>query len=115
MNDLEFVFPSQSGGPINHSVMLRKPFWPALKAAELPRIRFHDLRHTFASLLIDQDQGEKIKYIQSQLGNSNPTLTSDTYSHLLNSTNQKAARRLEGVVFQATGSNLVATVTSGES
>ena len=112
-NELNLVFPSQSGGPINHSVMLRKHFWPALKAAELPRIRFHDLRHTFASLLIDQ--GENIKYIQSQLGHSSPTLTLDTYSHLLNATNQKAARKLEGVVFEATGSKMVATGTSGES
>ncbi|MDJ0854469.1 MAG: tyrosine-type recombinase/integrase [Desulfobacterales bacterium] len=113
LNELDLVFPSQGGGPIIHSVMLRKHFWPALKAAELPRIRFHDLRHTFASLLIDQ--GENIKYIQSQLGHSSPTLTLDTYSHLLKSTNQKAARRLEGVVFQATGSKMVATGTSGKS
>jgi integrase len=113
LNELDLVFPSKGGGPINHSVMLRRHFWPALKAVELPRIRFHDLRHTFASLLIDQ--GENIKYIQSQLGHSSPTLTLDTYSHLLKSTNQRAARKLEGVVFEATGSKMVATGTSGES
>jgi len=112
LNELDLVFPSQNNGPVNHSVLLRRHFWPALKASELPKIRFHDLRHTFASLLIDQ--GENIKYIQSQLGHSSPTLTLDTYSHLLKPTNQKAARRLEGTVFEPNGSKMVANGDLGE-
>jgi len=46
--------------------MVRRYYHPALEAAGLPRIRFHDLRHTYASLMINQ--GENIKYIQTQLG-----------------------------------------------
>lgn len=46
-------------------------FEPALTKAKLPKMRFHDLRHTYASLLIEQ--GENIKYLQNQLGYSNPT------------------------------------------
>ncbi len=65
-------------------------------------IRFHDLRHTYASLLIEQ--GENIKYIQSQFGHSSPTVTLNVYAHLMKPTNQEAVCRLENTVF---GSRLV--------
>jgi len=77
--------------------MLRKHFHPALKAANLTRIRFHDLRHTYASLLIEQ--GEKIEYILAQLGPSSPSVTLDVYAHLLKPSNQQVARRLEKSIF----------------
>jgi len=48
---------------------------------------------TFASFLIGQ--GENLKYIQSQLGHSSPTVTMNVYAHLMKSTNQEAACRLE--------------------
>jgi len=67
------------------------------KRGGLPVIRFHDLRHTYASLLIEQ--GENIKYIQSQLGHSSPTVTWNVYAHLMKPTNQEAAERLEKTVF----------------
>jgi integrase len=51
-------------------------------------IRFHDLRHTYASLLIEQ--GENLKYIQTQLGHSSPTVTLNVYAHLMKPTNQQA-------------------------
>ena len=69
----------------------------ALKGAGIPRIRFHDLRHTYASLMIEQ--GENIKYIQSQLGHATPTITMNVYAHLMKPVNQEAARRLEGRIF----------------
>jgi integrase len=62
-----------------------------------PKIRLHDLRHTCASLLIEQ--GENIKYIQSQLGHSRPTVTLNAYAHLMKSSNQEAANRLEKAIF----------------
>jgi integrase len=86
--------------------MLRRCFRPALKAAGLPCIRFHDLRHTYASLLIAQ--GENIKYIQNQLGHSSPTITLNVYAHLIKDRNPEAARRLENSVFGDSGSNMVA-------
>jgi integrase len=84
-------------GPMNYSNMVQRHFWKALKKAEIPRIRFHDLRHTFASLLIEQ--GENIKYIQSQLGHSSPTVTLNVYAHLMKGENQEAACRLEKSIF----------------
>jgi integrase len=70
---LDLVFPNGAGGPINYSNMVRRHYHPALEAAGLPRIRFHDLRHTYASQMISH--GENIKYIQSQLGHSSHTVT----------------------------------------
>ncbi len=96
-NKLDIVFSNGAGNPINHNNLVNRHFNPALKAAELPKIRFHDLRHTYASLLIEQ--GENIKYIQSQLGHSSPTVTLNVYAHLMKTTNQAAAIRLENAIF----------------
>ena len=93
--------------------MVSRVFGPALTKASLPNIRFHDLRHTYASLLIEH--GENIKYIQTQLGHSSPTVTLDIYAHLMKPTNQEAACRLEQAVFDGTGSKTVATKRGGES
>jgi integrase len=72
-NNQDLIFPNEAGEPINHSNMVQRYFFPALKAADLQRIRFHDLRHTYASILIAN--GENIKYIQTQMGHSSPTIT----------------------------------------
>jgi len=111
LNDLDLVFPNEAGGPINYSNMVRRHYHPALEAADLPRIRFHDLRHTYASLMISH--GENIKYIQSQLGHSSPTVTLNVYAHLMKPTNQEAACRLENSVFGESGSKMVAETKKG--
>ena len=90
--NLDLVFPNGAGKPIDRSLLLNKVFFPALKNAGIDRIRFHDLRHTYASLMIHQ--GENIKYIQSQLGHSSPTDTLNVYAHLMTPVNQQAARKL---------------------
>jgi len=74
------------------------------------KIRFHDLRHTYATRLIEQ--GESIKYIQSQLGHSTPTVTLDVYAHLISPTNQTAAQRLDERIW-GTGSKMVADMKKG--
>jgi integrase len=90
---------------MNYSNMMNRHFFPALKKAGLPRIRFHDLRHSYASIMIEQ--GENIKYIQTQLGHSSPTVTLNVYAHLMKPTNQKAVCRLERAIF-VDGSKMVA-------
>jgi integrase len=92
-NELDLVFPGEGGKPLTHGHVLKMHFWPALSAAELPRIRFHDLRHTYASLMIDQ--GENVVYIQKQLGHSKPTVTLDIYGHLMEKHRPEAAAQLE--------------------
>ena len=57
-----------------------------LKLAGIRQIRFHDLRHTFASLLIEQ--GAHPKYIQEQMGHSSIQVTMDTYGHLFPNRNR---------------------------
>lgn len=74
---------------------LRKVFWSALTKAELRRIRFHDLRHTYASLLIGQ--GESLAYIKDQMGHSSIKITVDTYGHLVPGGNRQAVDRLDDV------------------
>lgn len=96
-NNLNLIFPNKSGEAINYSNMVQRYYQPALKKADLPRMKFHCLRHTFASLLLDQ--GENVKYVQTQLGHSSPTVTLNVYTHLMKPTNQKAASRLESAVF----------------
>ena len=104
-NRLNLIFPNEAGGPLNHNNVVSRYFNPALKKAKIKRFRFHDLRHTYASLLIEQ--GENIKYIQSQLGHSSPTVTWNVYAHLMKKVNQEAACRLENTVFNSTGHKTV--------
>jgi len=74
-------------------------------------IKFHDLRHSYASLLIEQ--GENVKYIQSQLGHSIPTITLNVYAHLMKPTNQEAARLLGNLVLKNNSSKMVAKTKKG--
>ena len=111
ISKLNLVFPNKAGNPINHNNLVNRHFNPALTTAELPKIRFHDLRHTYASLLIEQ--GENIKYIQSQLGHSSPTVTMNVYAHLMKPVNQEAACRLENTIFETSGSKMVADTEKG--
>jgi integrase len=64
-----------------------------LAKAGLRRIRFHDLRHTFASLLLQN--GESLVYVKEQLGHSSIQVTVDTYGHLIPGANRAAVDRLD--------------------
>ena len=68
--------------------------------------KFAKFFNPYASLLIEQR--ENIKYIQTQLGHSNPMVTLNVYAHLMKSTNQEAPSRLENTIFETNGSKTVA-------
>jgi integrase len=71
---------------------------PVIRKATEGRIRrFHDLRHFFASMLIEN--GENPKYIQDQVGHASITTTFDTYGHLMPQAKQEASRKLERALF----------------
>jgi integrase len=91
------MFCTTVGTPLDRGNVVKREFWPSLKRAGLRRIRFHDLRHTFATLLIDQ--GESAKYIQTQLGHASIQVTMDRYGHLLPDVHQQAAQRFDENLF----------------
>jgi len=66
---------------------------PALEKAGLHRFRFHDLRHTFGSLLI-QD-GASLTYVKEQMGHSSIQITVDTYGHLIPGADISCVDRLD--------------------
>lgn len=67
-------------------------FNKCLQKAGLHHIRFHDLRYTFASLLIQN--GESLTYLKEQLGHSSIKITVDVYGHLVPGANRQAVNRL---------------------
>jgi len=76
-----FVFTASEGGPIRHRNFYRRHFKPAVTAAGLPAsLRFHDLRHTCAALLIAN--GRHMEEVKEYLGHSSIRVTSDRYGHL---------------------------------
>ena len=87
-----WVFCNQEGNPLDMNNIKNRHFHPRLKTAGLRSIRFHDLRHTFATLLIQN--GEPIAYVQKQLGHSSIKLTVDTYTHWMPGKNREAMDRL---------------------
>jgi integrase len=90
--ELDLVFPTGEGTPENAANLLYRRFFPALRRAGQPRMRFHNFRHTYASLLIAQ--GDHPKYIQSQLGHSSINVTMDIYGNLMETVNHEAASKL---------------------
>jgi integrase len=93
----DLVFATFRGEPLDHWNVKRRVLEPALDSAGLRTIRFHDLRHTCAALLINQ--GESPKYIQKQLRHASIEMTFDTYGHLFPEAAQEAVQRLDGVLF----------------
>jgi len=88
-----WVFPSMSGQPLDHN-NVNKAFKRMVKTAGLPLHHSpHDLRHTLASLLLQQ--GESPAYVQRQLGHASIQLTVDTYGKWLPMGNKAAVDRLD--------------------
>jgi integrase len=88
----EWVFPNSDGGIIDMQNIKNRRFYRCLEKAKLHRIRFHDLRHTFASLLIQN--GESLAYVKEQMGHSSIRVTVDVYGHLIPGANRQAVNRL---------------------
>ncbi len=74
---------------------LRRAYYRCLERAEMREVRFHDLRHTYASLM--GAQGAPPKYVQEQLGHSSIQVTMDIYSHLFPNGNREWVERLDQV------------------
>jgi integrase len=90
------IFASEKGEPINRHNLTRRSFKPLLKRAGLPQIRFHDLRHTCATLLLTRNVNVKI--VSEMLGHSTIAITLDTYSHVLPNMRDQAAAAMEEAI-----------------
>lgn len=86
------VFTAHDGAPLHQNILLRL-LHRVLKQSSLPLLRVHDLRHTYASLLLAQNVHPKI--VQEALGHSTISMTMDLYSHALPSAASEAVSRLE--------------------
>jgi integrase len=94
--DTRLVFTTKVGTPVDVGNFTYRSFRPLLERAGLPRIRVHDLRHTFATLLLSK--GTHPKIVQEMLGHANISMTLDTYSHVLPTMQDEAIAALEGAL-----------------
>ena len=95
-DDRDLVFANAVGRPIEVGNLIRRSFVPLLERANLPRIRFHDLRHTAATLLLGQ--GVHAKIVADMLGHTRISTTLDLYSHVTPTMQREATEALEAVL-----------------
>ncbi len=98
LQDDDLVFSKPDGKPLDPSTITHT-FRRIIKRAGLPRLRFHDLRHTHASLMLKQ--GVHPKIVSERLGHSSIGITLDTYSHVMPGLQEAAALRFEEGLRQA--------------
>ncbi len=91
-SDADLVFTSKYGGSLDQS-NVRREFYAILGIAGLPKMRFHDLRHTAASLMLNN--GIPVIVVSKILGHSKPSVTLDIYGHLFNEMQDEAARLMD--------------------
>jgi integrase len=94
--DQGLVFATQKGTLVSPSNLRKRSFAPLLEKAGLPRIRFHDLRYTCATLLLARNVNPKI--VSEMLGHATVAITLGTYSHVLPDMQESATRALEDVL-----------------
>jgi integrase len=90
--DLNLIFPSTVGTPLGGSNISRN-FKPQLEKAGVKNVRFHDLRHTAASLMLNN--GVPVLVVSKILGHSKTSTTLDIYGHLIPTMQENAARIMD--------------------
>ena len=103
----DWIFCSETGTSLHKSDFERRVFHKLLAKAGLRRVRFHDLRHTFASRLLQN--GESLVYVKEQMGHHSIQVTVDIYGHLVPRANRAAVNRLDENFTTATVRNPAAT------
>lgn len=93
----DWIFTSNGGTPLDPNNWKKRVFDKALEKAGLRKVRVHDLRHTYASLLIQA--GESLTYVKEQLGHHSIKVTVDIYGHLAPEGNKDAVDRLDDLPF----------------
>ena len=91
--DSGLVFATGKGTPLDAQNIINRFFKPLLKRAQFPDIRWHDLKHTYATLLLVR--GTHPTYVQKSLGHASVQLTLDCYSHWMPSMGRNTAEGIE--------------------
>ena len=94
----EYAFPSPTGEPISPDSVIQM-LHRVLKRAGLPKVRFHDLRHTFATVALQN--GVDIKTVSGILGHYSAGFTLDTYAHVTTAAQREAAKTMGNILFGA--------------
>jgi integrase len=97
----ELVFCTESGTPLDPDNLTKREFAQAVDVAGVGKVRFHDLRHTFGAMKLEQ--GENIYYVQRQMGHSSIQVTIDIYGHLLETRKPAAAAKTDHMIFGTSG------------
>ena len=98
--DRGLVFPNTLGGYADYTNLMPRHFKPLLRKAGLPNIRFHDLRHTCATLLLTK--GVHPEIVSEMLGHSSVSITLDVYSHVIPGLGDAAALAMDEALRDAT-------------
>jgi len=88
-----WVFTDINGEPLRKDNFVRSVFHPQLAKAGIERIRFHDLRHTSATLSLAN--GDNVKVVAEKLGHSSPKMTLDVYTHAVPTLQRESAERMD--------------------
>jgi integrase len=99
--DYGLVFTIPGGAPVNRQNLSRRDFARLIAIARVPRIRFHDLRHGFASMLMAENFD--LKLVSEMMGHSGIAITADTYGHLKLGPKREAANVVGRLLGQAPG------------
>lgn len=94
-NQYNLVFTDKLGGHLVHRTVFRH-FKKIVASLDLPDMRFHDLRHSYAVAAIRS--GDDIKTVQSNLGHSDATTTLNIYAHVTDQMNRASAERMQGFI-----------------
>jgi len=95
-NSLGLVFPSPKGEILNDDNFRHRVFAPAVRRSGIGPVRFHDLRHTYATLMVAA--GAHAKYLQAQMGHASIRVTLDLYGHLYPDANRTVLRELDRLI-----------------
>ena len=96
--DHGLVFTNEVGSPVDTSNLRRRSFGPLLVRSGLEGLRFHDLRHTAATLLLERNIHPKI--VSEMLGHSQISTTLDLYTHVMPALQREAAAAMDSILTQ---------------
>jgi integrase len=95
-NELNLVFPNDEGNYLDARNIVQRFFHPCLQQAGIKKIRWHDLRHTHISLLLNGGIAPKIA--QYQAGHSSGQTTNDIYGHIMPSVYESSIDALDSIL-----------------